>query len=100
MEGLSPGAAASGIREEVLLVLKILGLAAMFDPAVTSTDVQRAKPARDLYLRAAEALGVPPDEYAVIEDYEHGTGAADAAAARLTIPPLEPFPGSLATGCP
>ena len=40
----------------------------------------RAKPARDLYPRAAEALGVPPDEYAVIEDYEPGCGAAGRRA--------------------
>jgi beta-phosphoglucomutase-like phosphatase (HAD superfamily) len=33
--------AASGIREEVLLVLDILGLTPTFDPVVTSTDVPR-----------------------------------------------------------
>jgi beta-phosphoglucomutase-like phosphatase (HAD superfamily) len=66
-------------------VLEILGLAAGFDPVVTSTDVPRAKPARDLYLRAAEALGVPPDECAVIEDSEHVIEAAVAAGARVLV---------------
>jgi HAD superfamily hydrolase (TIGR01509 family) len=84
-KGFPLGLATSGIREEVLLVLEILGLAAAFDPVVTSTDVPRAKPAPDCYLRAAEGLGVPPAECAVIEDSEHGIGAAVAAGVRVLV---------------
>jgi len=84
-KGFPLALATSGIREEVLLVLEILGLAAAFDPVVTSTDVPRAKPAPDCYLRAAEGLGVPPAQCAVIEDSEHGIGAAVAAGARVLV---------------
>lgn len=91
--------ATSGIREEVLLVLQILGLSGAFDPIVTATDVPRAKPAPDCYLRAAVGLGVEPSDCAVVEDSEHGIGAAaaagmhvlavspHAAAAGLRVPP-------------
>jgi HAD superfamily hydrolase (TIGR01509 family) len=78
-KGFPLALATSGIREEVLLVLEILGLEGVFDPVVTSTDVARAKPAPDCYLRAAELLGVPPGRCAVIEDSHHGIGAAVAA---------------------
>ena len=40
-------------------MLEILGLDGSFNPVVTSTDVARAKPAPDCYLRAAELLSVP-----------------------------------------
>lgn len=55
-----PGSLApfAGVREE--LVLEILGLAGTFDPVITSSDVPRAKPAPDLYLRAGEGLGMLP----------------------------------------
>jgi beta-phosphoglucomutase-like phosphatase (HAD superfamily) len=78
-KGFPLALATSGIREEVLLVLEILGLAGTFDPVVTSTDVPRAKPAPDCYLRAADLLGVAPGQCAVIEDSHHGIGAAVAA---------------------
>jgi HAD superfamily hydrolase (TIGR01549 family) len=78
-KGFPLALATSGIREEVLLVLEILGLSGAFDPVVTATDVPRAKPAPDCYLRAAEALGVEPSDCAVVEDSEHGIGAAAAA---------------------
>ena len=78
-KGFPLALATSGIREEVLLVLEILGLAGTFDPIVTATDVPRAKPAPDCYLRAAAGLGVEPSACAVVEDSEHGIGAAVAA---------------------
>jgi beta-phosphoglucomutase-like phosphatase (HAD superfamily) len=78
-KGFPLALATSGIREEVLLVLEILGLAGTFDPIVTATDVPRAKPAPDCYLRAAAGLGVEPRDCAVVEDSEHGIGAAVAA---------------------
>lgn len=78
-KGFPLALATSGIREEVLLVLEILGFAGVFEPVVTSTDVPRAKPAPDCYLRAAGLLGVPPARCAVIEDSHHGIGAAVAA---------------------
>jgi HAD superfamily hydrolase (TIGR01509 family) len=87
--------ATSGIREEVLLVLEILGLAGAFDPVVTSTDVLRAKPAPDCYLRAAALLGVLAAECAVIEDSEHGIGAAVAAGMHVVAITPSVAPGEV-----
>jgi HAD superfamily hydrolase (TIGR01509 family) len=84
-KGFPLALATSGIREEVLLVLEILGCAGTFDAVVTSSDVPRAKPAPDCYLRAAEALGVSPAECAAIEDSEHGIGAAIAAGMHVLV---------------
>jgi HAD superfamily hydrolase (TIGR01509 family) len=93
-KGFPLALATSGIREEVLLVLEILGFSGMFDPVVTATDVPRAKPAPDCYLRAAEGLGVEPRDCAVIEDSEHGIGAAVAAGMHvLAVSPHAPDAG-------
>jgi beta-phosphoglucomutase-like phosphatase (HAD superfamily) len=45
--------------------------------------VQNAKPAPDLFLHAAAALGVAPAECLVIEDSGHGVTAARAAGMRV-----------------
>jgi HAD superfamily hydrolase (TIGR01509 family) len=84
-KGFPLALATSGIREEVLLVLEILGLAAAFDPVVTSTDVPRAKPAPDCYLRAARLLGKEPSSCVVVEDSAHGIQAAVAAGMRVLV---------------
>ena len=50
-----------------------------FDAIVTSDDVERPKPAPDLYLLACERLGVDPDEALALEDSASGVTAAKAA---------------------
>ncbi len=49
------------------------------DALVAAEDVQRGKPFPDLFLRAAEKLGVPPSICIVVEDSEAGITAAQAA---------------------
>jgi beta-phosphoglucomutase-like phosphatase (HAD superfamily) len=46
---------------------------------VTGDEVERGKPHPDIYLRAAEKLGVVPEECLVIEDALSGIAAAKAA---------------------
>ena len=46
-------------------------------------QVERAKPAPDVYLLAAQALGVPPARCAVVEDTPTGTAAGVAAGATV-----------------
>ena len=50
-----------------------------FDAIVTSDDVERPKPAPDLYLLACERLGVPPSDALALEDSASGIAAAKAA---------------------
>jgi beta-phosphoglucomutase len=60
-------------------VLERLGIAGLFDAVADGHSVERAKPAPDLFLRAAELLGVPPASCIVLEDAASGVDAALAA---------------------
>jgi len=68
----------SGPPENVALVMEKLG-AERFGAAVTGQDVTRGKPDPQVFLIAAERLGVSPAECAVVEDAVHGIEAAKAA---------------------
>jgi beta-phosphoglucomutase len=61
------------------MVLDKLGLSDAFDAVADGNSVERAKPAPDLFLAAAELLGVEPSECIVVEDAESGVDAALAA---------------------
>lgn len=76
-----PFAIASG--GSVLRVAKTLefsGLANRFEQRAFSADlVKRGKPSPDIYLYAAERIGVEPQKCIVIEDSPHGIQGARAA---------------------
>jgi len=55
------------------------GLTNFFEVIVTGDEVEHGKPAPDIYLCAAEKLGVPAAECLVIEDALSGVAAAKAA---------------------
>jgi len=60
--------------------LRVTQLWDFFAPHIYSSEqVARGKPAPDIYLLAAEKLGVSPDRCVVIEDGEHGIRAGKAA---------------------
>ncbi|MEQ8331944.1 HAD family phosphatase [Nisaea sp.] len=60
--------------------LEMTALLDFFDPHVVSSDhVENAKPAPDIFLHAAERLGVAPDRCLVIEDSVNGVLGARAA---------------------
>jgi len=62
-----------------------------FEHVVTSSDGAHAKPAPDLYLLAAERLGIVPAECVALEDSEFGVRAASAAGIRvIQVPDLVP----------
>ena len=72
--------ASSGSHERIRLALTTTGLLARFEGRIFSaSDVTRGKPAPDLFLHAARALGADPDRCAVIEDSRVGVEAANAA---------------------
>lgn len=78
-------ACASGAdRFKVELQLARCGLARFFDGRVFSGhELPRSKPAPDVYLAAAAALGVDPRRCAVVEDTVPGTTAGVAAGATV-----------------
>jgi len=71
-------------------------LAGAFDALVSAKEVAHGKPAPDIYLLAAERLGVAPERCVAIEDTPTGIAAAKAAgmlaiqvrAASTAFPPL------------
>jgi HAD superfamily hydrolase (TIGR01509 family) len=76
--------ASSSTKEGLERKLRQVGLWAHFEPHVYSADhVANAKPAPDLFLHAAEKLGVRTDECLVLEDSVNGVAAARAAGMRV-----------------
>jgi HAD superfamily hydrolase (TIGR01509 family) len=69
--------------------LAAAGLAEMFQVVVTPHDVPagRGKPAPDMFLLAAERLGVPPGRCLVFEDAEPGLLGARAAGMQVVHVP-------------
>jgi beta-phosphoglucomutase len=84
--------ATSSPREEADLMLARLGFSGLFSPVITSSDVQRTKPAPDCYILAAERLGTRPRNCLVLEDSPNGMLAAIRAGARvLAITTIDPM---------
>jgi HAD superfamily hydrolase (TIGR01509 family) len=77
--GLPIAVASSSIEPWVAACLAKLGLAGAFNRVVTGSDVQNGKPAPDIYLIAAERLGVAPARCLAIEDAPAGIESAHAA---------------------
>ena len=75
--------ASSGPHHKMEVTLRRTGLWQRFEGRIFSaTDVPRGKPAPDLFLHAARALGFDPSSTAVVEDSVPGVEAARAAGMR------------------
>jgi beta-phosphoglucomutase-like phosphatase (HAD superfamily) len=71
--------ATGGSQPHIDEVLKHIGLRQYFQTVVTSLDVQRQKPAPDIFLEAARRLGVAPQFCRGYEDTDLGLQAIRAA---------------------
>jgi HAD superfamily hydrolase (TIGR01509 family) len=72
--------ASSGRPDRLRHALSLVGLYDRFSPNIFSAvEVAHGKPAPDLFLHAAERMGVPPGRCVVIEDSLPGVTAAVAA---------------------
>lgn len=72
-----------GHRAAVERTLRSAGLRDLFEVIVTPEDVVHGKPAPDMYLLAAEKLGVKPEDCLVLEDGPPGVEAALSAGMRV-----------------
>jgi beta-phosphoglucomutase len=78
--GLKTALATGTRRERAGATLRELGLGETdFTGVVTGSDVTRMKPAPDIFLAAARAIGLEPDRCLVIEDALLGVRAAKSA---------------------
>ncbi|MBW8781238.1 MAG: HAD-IA family hydrolase [Verrucomicrobia bacterium] len=85
-----PVAIATGGTPNIALpAIKAAGLEGLFKIVVTPLDVApgRGKPAPDMFLLAAEKMGVPPAKCLVFEDAEPGIQAALAAGMQVVRVP-------------
>jgi HAD superfamily hydrolase (TIGR01509 family) len=79
--------ASSSNRRVIDAVLDEAGIATYFEATVSSEEVERGKPAPDVFLEAARRLDVEPAQCAAVEDSGNGIRAAKAAGMRvLAIP--------------
>jgi len=76
--------ASSGTPTEIQHRLAVTQLAKHFGPYVFSaTMVRRGKPAPDLFIYAADHLGVPPTKCLLVEDSPYGVRGGRAAGMRV-----------------
>jgi beta-phosphoglucomutase len=80
--GWKQAIASSAPRENVEVMLRVLGLDHDFDAIVAAEDVTVGKPDPQVFLRAAERLAVPASRCIVVEDAPAGVEAARRAGMR------------------
>ena len=86
------GLASSSNREIIDLVLELAGFGDAFRVTVSSEEVERGKPAPDVYLRAARELGVEAGRCVAIEDSGNGLRSAHAAGMAVIAVPNPHYP--------
>lgn len=72
-------------------VIHEAGLASPFEATVSSEEVERGKPAPDVFLEAARQLEVAPERCTAIEDSGNGIYAAHAARMRVIAIPIRRY---------
>ena len=87
--GRRTAVASSSPRALIAAVIEVLGLGGDVDVTCSAADEARGKPAPDVYLRAATALGVAPSSCLAIEDSVFGVMSARAAGMPCVVVPDE-----------
>jgi len=80
--GIPMVVASSSPRALIELILEKLDIRHFFEGMISGEEVAHGKPAPDIFLRAAEILGVAPERCMVIEDSRNGVRAAKSAGMR------------------
>lgn len=95
--GIAVAVASSSMPSWIEATLAGIGLSGQFDAVVSGATVEHPKPAPDIYLRAAELLGLEASECIAIEDSPTGLRSAKASGAftiqsRSSSTPFPPQP--------
>jgi beta-phosphoglucomutase family hydrolase len=77
--GLKKIIASGSNKANIRAMLENIGVSEDFPIVVSGEEVARPKPAPDIFLAAAQKIGVEPAQCLVIEDTDHGVRAARAA---------------------
>jgi HAD superfamily hydrolase (TIGR01509 family) len=94
--GLNMAVASSADTVKVNINLEEIGLEkSLFQAVVTGLDIINKKPAPDIFLKAAELIGVEPGKCLVVEDAISGVAAGKAAGARVLALTTSFTPGEL-----
>ena len=83
--GFKLGIATNDVRQGAVTAMEAHGLLALFDQVIGYDSVARPKPAPDMVLTFAEAMGVAPSAIAMVGDNAHDMHCARAAGAGLAI---------------
>jgi HAD superfamily hydrolase (TIGR01509 family) len=93
LAGRWPLAVASSAPKSLIeTVIDAADLRSAFRAAVSSEEVERGKPAPDVYLEAASRLGVAPAGCAAVEDSSNGLRSAAAAGMAVIAVPRPEYP--------
>ena len=77
--GFKLAVGSSGPRENVELACQLLGIVPFLGAMISSSDVSRGKPHPEIFLTAAQRLGISPNRCLVVEDAAVGIEAAHFA---------------------
>lgn len=80
--GWHQAVASSAPRLNIEVIIDVLQLGHFFQAISSADDVAQGKPAPDIFLTAAERLGVPTARCIVVEDAPHGVEAGRRAGMR------------------
>ncbi len=89
--GARQAVASSAPPANIDLIVRLLALGDTFAAVVSGEEVARGKPAPDIFLRAAERIGLAPCRTVVLEDAPAGVAAGKAAGSKV-IALLAGFP--------
>ena len=83
--------ASGGVKKTVIATMNAVGITELFETIVTQDDVKNSKPSPDLFLLAAEEMGVDPTRCLVFEDSQLGIEAAkNAGMNSVLVQPDDP----------
>ena len=98
--GVKIAVASSNDRAPLLRNLRHAGLERFLSAVVSGEEVVHGKPAPDIFLKAAEQLGLAPEECYVFEDSVNGSRAGIAAGcATVMVPDMIPPTQDVRAGC-
>lgn len=99
-EGLPTAVATSTDRNTASHYWELAGITSFITASVCGNEVTACKPEPDIFLKAARALQIPPENCLIVEDSINGLKAARAAGGiSCMVPDLTPYTEELLPFC-